>query len=86
MMNWWIFGDNYGFGGKHGANNRYPMAAEYDWFRFYRWSGETQYPCAGMGSSCLTEDDNYLTGNNPCDGIAQVGTVYGKTPCTASCR
>jgi endo-1,3-1,4-beta-glycanase ExoK len=86
MMNLWVFGETYGFGGPHGENNVYPMQAEYDWFRFYRWNGETQYPCDGLSTSCLTDDDKYLSSNNPCDGIPQVGTVYGKAPCQATCR
>mmetsp|Transcript_104432 Transcript_104432/g.336588 ORF Transcript_104432/g.336588 Transcript_104432/m.336588 type:complete len:477 (-) Transcript_104432:105-1535(-) len=86
MMNMWIFGENYGFGGPQGHNNVYPMESEYDWFRFYTWDGETHYPCAGFGAGCLTSDDQYLSGNNPCDGIPQIGTVYGKDPCTAACH
>lgn len=72
MMNLWIFGGD-GFGGKEGDNNRWPMHTEYDWIRFYRWDGEETYPCPGMSTSCLTEDDKFLTSNNPCDGIAQTG-------------
>merc|ERR1712227_746342 len=57
MMNLWIFGPTADFGGKEIWNNRYPTTAEYDWFRFYQWDGESEYPCAGMGTSCLTADD-----------------------------
>ena len=56
-----------------------------DWFRFYKWDGESTYPCPGSGS-CLTSDDRYLDGNNPCDGQPMVGTWKGKGACTASCR
>ncbi len=56
-----------------------------DWFRFYKWDGESTYPCIGSGS-CLTSDDRYLDGNNPCDGQPMVGTWKGKGACTASCR
>jgi len=85
MMNLWIFeGPPYGFGGPDGQNNRYPMRSEYDWFRFYKWNGDAQYPCAGMGTACLTEEDRYLSSNNPCDGIKQVGDKY-REPCVATC-
>jgi beta-glucanase (GH16 family) len=86
MMNLWIFSDLWDFGGKEGWNDQFPMRSEYDWFRFYRWDGEASYPCASMGTDCLSEDDMYLSSNNPCDGIAQVGTVYGNQTCTAECR
>lgn len=59
--------------------------AEYDWFRFYQWDGDMSYPCAGMGTQCLTLDDQYLSGNNPCDGIPTNDTIYGKAVCTAEC-
>lgn len=85
MMNLWIFGPKANFGGKDIYNNRYPMTSEYDWFRFYKWDGESTYPCPGSGS-CLTSDDRYLDGNNPCDGQPMVGTWKGKGACTASCR
>jgi len=86
MMNLWIFGPKANFGGKHIHNNRYPMTSEYDWFRFYKWDGEETYPCAGFSPSCLSSDDTYLDGNNPCDGQAMLGTWHGKTACAASCR
>jgi len=86
MMNLWIFGPKANFGGKHIHNNRYPMTSEYDWFRFYKWDGEDTYPCAGFSPSCLSSDDTYLDGNNPCDGQAMLGTWHGKTACAASCR
>jgi len=85
MMNLWIFNSLYDFGGHEGQNNQYPMRSEYDWFRFYKWDGDASYPCADMTTSCLSEDDKYLSGNNPCDGIEQVGTVYGNTPCAGVC-
>jgi len=86
MMNLWIFGPLANFGGKAIRNNRYPMTAEYDWFRFYKWDGEKTYPCPGMSDSCLTSDDKYLSKNNPCDGQTQQGLVHGKTPCATSCQ
>lgn len=85
MMNLWIFRPDYAFGGPDGSNNRYPMHSEYDWFRFYKWDGDTSYPCPGMTTTCLTQDDLYLSSNNPCDGIAQEGTVDGSLPCEATC-
>lgn len=86
MMNLWMFDDRALFGGPEIKNNQYPMESEYDWIRFYKWDGDSHYPCSSMDSSCLTSDDKYLSSNNPCDGIPQVGTVYGKTPCHASCH
>lgn len=86
MMNMWMFDDRALFGGKHIRNNRYPMQTEYDWFRFYRWKGDKHYPCAGMGTQCLSSDDKYLSSNNPCDGIPQRGTLHGKRPCVARCH
>merc|ERR1712156_936345 len=59
------------------GGNRYPMYSEYDWFRFYRWDGDHDYPCPSYGTSCLTPDDTYLSSNIPCDGIRQKVTVYG---------
>jgi len=82
MMNLWIFSDLFDFGGREGWNNRYPMHSEYDWFRFYKWDGDREYPCADGGTACLTEDDWYLSSNNGCDGIPQTG---GPVPCTAVC-
>lgn len=72
MMNLWVFTGG-AFGGRAIYNNRYPMYSEYDWVRFYRWEGDRHYPCVGLEAGCLTEDDMYLSSNNPCDGIPQVG-------------
>jgi len=85
MMNMWMFDDRALFGGPEIQNNRYPMHNEYEWFRFYKWNGDNQYPCPGMGASCLTPDDKYLAKNNPCDGIAQEGLKYGQMPCSTHC-
>lgn len=84
-MNLWIFNWLYGFGGPEGKNNRYPMRNEYDWIRFYKWVGDSKYPCADMSTSCLDADDHYLSGNNPCDSIPQMGTRNGHTVCSSSC-
>lgn len=42
IMNFWIPNDDIqdSFGGNK-ARNIYPMTTEYDWFRYYRWDGET---------------------------------------------
>eukprot|EP00929_Paragymnodinium_shiwhaense_P034891 TRINITY_DN1892_c0_g1_i1.p1 TRINITY_DN1892_c0_g1~~TRINITY_DN1892_c0_g1_i1.p1 ORF type:complete len:596 (-),score=139.43 TRINITY_DN1892_c0_g1_i1:61-1848(-) len=85
MINIWIF-TGYAFGGPEGHNNRYPFHGEYDYFRFYKWNNETTYPCADFSTKCLTKDDMYLTANNPCDGIEQVGLLEGAKPCVATCR
>ena len=86
MMNLWVF-DGSGFGGVDGANNTYPMMTEYEWFRFYKWDGDTEYPCTAMNETCLKEADKDLSSNNGCDGIAQFGEVKpGQGPsCTATC-
>ncbi|CAE8713316.1 unnamed protein product [Polarella glacialis] len=93
MMNLWIYHDAkpfVPFGGKHLHNDRFPMQCEYDWFRFYKWDGDHHYPPADMSSKSLTEDDMYLTSNNPCDGIPQIGEVLKNgqklKPCKATCR
>jgi len=84
MMNLWIFtGGN--FGGHQIYNNQYPMHSEYEYFRFYKWDGDKHYPCADATDSCLTEDDKYLSANNPCDGIKQEGLLQGQRPCQAQC-
>lgn len=86
MMNLWIFNGG-GFGGTEGANNQYPMQSEYEWFRFYKWEGDDKYPCAGMNpAACLTEADQVLSSNNPCDGIPHVGQVNGRDACQATCK
>eukprot|EP00928_Gymnodinium_smaydae_P075998 TRINITY_DN58_c0_g3_i1.p2 TRINITY_DN58_c0_g3~~TRINITY_DN58_c0_g3_i1.p2 ORF type:complete len:312 (-),score=76.43 TRINITY_DN58_c0_g3_i1:169-1104(-) len=83
MMNLWVFeAPIYAFGGHQGANNHYPLQSEYDWFRFYKWDGEKHYPCKDFGDSCLTSEDKYLSGNNPCDGIPMIGHHHGQ--CIAS--
>jgi beta-glucanase (GH16 family) len=85
MMNTWVFNYLAMFGGKKLKNDHFPMHTEYDWFRFYKWDGDAEYPCSGMSTQCLTSDDKFLSSNNPCDGIPQTGTVYGEAPCIAHC-
>jgi len=91
MLNLWIYRKTkYPFGGFKLKNDRFPMQSEYDWFRFYKWDGDEQYPPADMSSKSLSREDLYLTSNNPCDGIPQMGEVekhgrhYGA--CNAKCR
>ena len=61
MMNLWFFnGDAFGIG----ANNKFPMQSEYDYFRFYKLNGET-YPCSPT-PACLSAADYPKTAqNNP---------------------
>lgn len=84
MMNLWVF-DGGGFGGPDGVNNTYPMHTEYEWFRFYKWNDDTEYPCMAMNETCLKETDKDLSSNNGCDGIPQSGEVKGNPACMASC-
>jgi beta-glucanase (GH16 family) len=84
MMNLWIFTGG-AFGGSQIYNNEYPFHSEYEYFRFYKWDGDDKYPCADLTNSCLTEDDRYLDGNNPCDGIPQEELLEGQRVCTAKC-
>jgi len=66
MMNLWIF-PSAAFGGDPN-NNVYPFASEYDWFRFYKWNEETQYPCEPT-PTCLSPDDLDQAKNNPNDPL-----------------
>lgn len=67
MMNLWIFATAGGFGGDP-TKNVYPLHAEYDWFRFYRWNNEDKYPC-GTPPGCLPAEDRVKSKNNPADGL-----------------
>eukprot|EP00930_Biecheleria_cincta_P025046 TRINITY_DN1786_c0_g1_i7.p1 TRINITY_DN1786_c0_g1~~TRINITY_DN1786_c0_g1_i7.p1 ORF type:complete len:500 (+),score=61.08 TRINITY_DN1786_c0_g1_i7:77-1501(+) len=91
MLNLWIYRPTkYPFGGFELKNDRFPMQSEYDWFRFYRWNGDMHYPPSDMDPKGLSKDDLYLTSNNPCDGIPQVGLVEKNgrqyPACYAKCR
>eukprot|EP00929_Paragymnodinium_shiwhaense_P064592 TRINITY_DN3237_c0_g5_i1.p1 TRINITY_DN3237_c0_g5~~TRINITY_DN3237_c0_g5_i1.p1 ORF type:complete len:606 (-),score=119.52 TRINITY_DN3237_c0_g5_i1:286-2055(-) len=86
MMNTWIFGPGSGFGGGQKYNNRYPMRTYYEYFRFYKWDEEKEYPCQDLSPNCLKEDDHFLATNNPCDGIPQKGLLYGRGVCKAECK
>ncbi|HET6284276.1 MAG TPA: glycoside hydrolase family 16 protein, partial [Polyangia bacterium] len=70
MMNLWVFG-NSALGGGDPANNSYPIKAQYDWFRFYRWNNDATYPCSPV-PSCLPAADLTLAKNNPADPLADI--------------
>jgi hypothetical protein len=84
MMNLWIFRGG-GFGGGSVRNNRYPMQAEYDWFRFYKWDKDPHYPCGPDGACLGSKDKKILSSNNPCDNIKNEGRFRGHI-CVASKR
>jgi len=63
MMNNWVFNGT-AFGGFDPNNNTYPLVAEYDWFRFYKWNMDMAYPCEPI-PTCLPADDLDLSVNNP---------------------
>jgi hypothetical protein len=68
IMNLWVFAIAGGFGGDP-TRNQYPMAAEYEWFRFYKWNQETRYPCLDV-PGCLPAEDRNKSKNNPDDGLS----------------
>ncbi|HEY0713359.1 MAG TPA: family 16 glycosylhydrolase [Polyangia bacterium] len=71
MMNLWIFNATYAFGGRNGAQNQYPLVAEYDWFRFYKADMENKYPCWDT-PNCLDMADRIRSKNNPTDGVMDI--------------
>lgn len=89
MFNLWVYAADHPriglFGGQDIENNQFPMHAEYDWFRYYKWDGDSEYPPKEPKMEYLRDDDLYLTGNNPCDGIPQLGKRYGEEVCLAKC-
>lgn len=85
MMNLWVFGPSAAFGGPNIEDNRYPFTSEYEWFRFYKWDGDTDYPCATLDGACRKAGDEDVSSNNPCDGIPQTGDRNGAALCTAEC-
>lgn len=87
MMNLWIFNATAAFGGAELENNTYPMNTEYEWFRFYKWNEDMNYPCKTMNEACLDAADYGLSSNNPCDGIPAEGQITGtnKQACVATC-
>ena len=48
------------------AATQYPLVAEYDWFRFYKWDGDDQYPCEPL-PNCLSPEDVDENRNNAKD-------------------
>jgi beta-glucanase (GH16 family) len=67
IMNLWVFTSK-NLGGGDPAANVYPIKAEYDWFRFYKWNSDATYPCLNT-PSCLPADDLKLAKNNPKDPL-----------------
>jgi beta-glucanase (GH16 family) len=67
VINLWIFAIAGGFGGDP-TRNAYPLTAEYDWFRFYKWDNDKTYPCTGV-PDCLPGEDRNKSKNNPSDGL-----------------
>ena len=63
MMNLWVFsGTPFGTG----ANNHYPMQAEYEYFRFYKADTvETVYPCSPAPACLPAADKSASAQNNP---------------------
>lgn len=86
MANLWVFNDSYAFGGPLGANNVYPLKAEYDFIRFYKWNQDAQYPCSDMSTACLAATDLDLTANNACDGVPRTGDVSSCKQCGSTLR
>jgi beta-glucanase (GH16 family) len=70
IMNLWVFTSK-ALGGGDPAANVYPIQARYDWFRFYKWSQETFYPCVDM-PTCLPANDLTLAKNNPSDPLPDI--------------
>jgi beta-glucanase (GH16 family) len=66
MMNLWAGA----FGGDPNANE-YPIATEYDWFRFYKWDMDTTYPVADPATN-LPATDKDGSKNNPEDGVEDI--------------
>lgn len=70
VMNLWVF-TNPNLGGGSPDDNTYPITGYYDWFRFYRWNGESDYPCEGV-PGCLPADDLTLAKNNAADPLPDI--------------
>jgi hypothetical protein len=79
FMNLWVFNGPApaGFGGADPSKNTYPFKAEYDYFRFYKWDMDMQYPCgsaanpypACVAGTAAAHPDNIRSKNNPNDGV-----------------
>src|SRR5262249_10920924 len=70
VMNLWVF-TSAALGGGDPAQNVYPIAGQYDWFRFYKWNMDDKYPCSGA-PGCLSAADLNLAKNNAADGLPDV--------------
>jgi beta-glucanase (GH16 family) len=70
VMNLWIF-PNADLGGGDPALNQYPISGQYDWFRFYKWNQDQNYPCANT-PACVSADDLKLSKNNVSDPLPDV--------------
>lgn len=67
VMNLWVFAGK-DLGGGDPALNKFPIAGQYDWFRFYKWDQETTYPCRAT-PGCLPAADLELSKNNAADAL-----------------
>jgi endo-1,3-1,4-beta-glycanase ExoK len=72
VMNLWVFTSK-DLGGGDPADNagKYPLTGQYDWFRFYKWDEDDEYPCAGT-PGCLPPEDLTLSKNNPSDPLPDI--------------
>jgi hypothetical protein len=86
MANLWTFNDSFAFGGPEGKNNVFPLRAEYDFIRFYRWNQDLDYPCSDMSTACLQATDLDLTANNACDGVPRTGDLASCKQCGDTVR
>jgi beta-glucanase (GH16 family) len=67
VMNLWVFAGQ-DLGGGDPALNTFPIAGQYDWFRFYKWDQDTTYPCRAT-PDCLPAADLELSKNNAADSL-----------------
>jgi hypothetical protein len=67
VMNLWVFTSK-DLGGGDPALNTFPIAGQYDWFRFYKWNQDTTYPCTAT-PGCLPAADLQLAKNNAADPL-----------------
>jgi beta-glucanase (GH16 family) len=72
MLNLWVFG-NANLGGGDHTKNVYPLRAQYDWFRFYKWTSDSDYPkeCSPL-AMCLPAADLKFAKNNPRDPLPDI--------------
>jgi beta-glucanase (GH16 family) len=66
MMNLW----GGAFGGDL-SSNEYPLTTQYDWFRFYKWDGDTTYPTSDPAND-LPHTDLDGSKNNSEDGVTYI--------------